>query len=90
MRLDQKFEQYLGGRTDANLPTLEDIFEDIDEAEMDVEPTPESNNPTDANEEAGEPETSEGPGKATPIKEGLSLNVEEANFTPLLPVSRYF
>ncbi|VFQ73465.1 unnamed protein product [Cuscuta campestris] len=72
---DQEFEQYFGGRTDANLQILKDIFEDIDEAEMDVEPILQSNNPTEADKEAGEPETSQGPGKAAA---NLRANVEKA------------
>ncbi|VFQ87180.1 unnamed protein product [Cuscuta campestris] len=62
---DQEFDQYISGRGDANLPTLDSLFEDIDEAELDnlegdEEPIPHIN---DVDEEAGEPETSQGPGK---------------------------
>ncbi|VFQ83101.1 unnamed protein product [Cuscuta campestris] len=83
---DQEFKQYLGDRTDTNLPTLEDIFEDIDEAEMDVEPTPHSNNPTDADEEAGKPETSQGPGKAIPGN--LTLPLSPVTGSAIVSVSR--
>ncbi|RAL50083.1 hypothetical protein DM860_007757 [Cuscuta australis] len=39
---NQEFDHYISGRGDANLETLESLFEDIDEAGMDgdVEPTP--------------------------------------------------
>ncbi|VFQ73045.1 unnamed protein product [Cuscuta campestris] len=62
---DQEFDQYISGRGDTNLPTLDSLFEDIDEAGLDKldgeeEPTPHSN---DVDEEAVEPETSQGPGK---------------------------
>ncbi|VFQ93107.1 unnamed protein product [Cuscuta campestris] len=57
---NQKLDQYMSGRGDANLETLESLFEEIDEAGMDGEPTPHSN---DVDEEAGEPETSQGPDK---------------------------
>ncbi|VFR02703.1 unnamed protein product [Cuscuta campestris] len=50
---DQEFDHYMSGRADANLEVLESIFEDIDEAEMDVDPTPHTNHPTDVDEEAG-------------------------------------
>ncbi|VFQ76971.1 unnamed protein product, partial [Cuscuta campestris] len=57
---DQEFDQYISGRGDANLSTLDNFFEDIDEAglEGDGEPTPHIN---DVDKEAGEPETSQGP-----------------------------
>ncbi|VFQ63986.1 unnamed protein product [Cuscuta campestris] len=59
---DKEFDQYISGRGDANLPTLDSLFEDIDEIGLDNldgdgEPTPHS---TDVDEEAGEPETSQG------------------------------
>ncbi|RAL46362.1 hypothetical protein DM860_015355 [Cuscuta australis] len=62
---DQQFDQYISGRGYTNLPTLDSLFEDIDEAGLDKldgeeEPTPHSN---DVDEEAVEPETSQGPGK---------------------------
>ncbi|VFQ95118.1 unnamed protein product [Cuscuta campestris] len=62
---DEEFEQIYSGRGDANLPTLDSVFEDIDEANLDnldgdEEPTTESN---DVDLEAGEPETSRGPDK---------------------------
>ncbi|VFQ76107.1 unnamed protein product [Cuscuta campestris] len=59
---DQEFDQYISGRGDANLQTLDSLFEEIDEAGLDGdgEPTPHSN---DVDEEAGEPETSQGPDK---------------------------
>ncbi|VFQ79168.1 unnamed protein product [Cuscuta campestris] len=59
---DQEFNQYISGRGDANLETLESLFEEIDEAGMDgdEEPTPHSN---DVDHEACEPETSQGPDK---------------------------
>ncbi|VFQ90203.1 unnamed protein product [Cuscuta campestris] len=62
---DQEFDHYISGRGDANLPTLDSLFEDVDEAGLDnldgdKEPTPHSN---DVDEEAGEPETSQGPDK---------------------------
>ncbi|VFQ73288.1 unnamed protein product [Cuscuta campestris] len=39
---DQEFDKYLGGKNDANLLTLEDIFEEVEDK---VEPTPESPRP---------------------------------------------
>ncbi|VFQ98550.1 unnamed protein product [Cuscuta campestris] len=55
----QEFNQYISGRGDANIPTLDSLFEDIDEAGLDGdgEPTPHSN---DVDEEAGGPQTSQG------------------------------
>ncbi|VFQ62154.1 unnamed protein product [Cuscuta campestris] len=61
---DQEFALFMGdmwGRNDVNLQTLEDIFEDVEEAD---EPTPESNDPTREDDEIGEPEISKGSGKA--------------------------
>ncbi|RAL42610.1 hypothetical protein DM860_017900 [Cuscuta australis] len=62
---DEEFNQIYSGRGDANLPTLDSLFEDVDEAGLDNldgddEPTPQSN---DVDVEAGEPETSRGPDK---------------------------
>ncbi|RAL43498.1 hypothetical protein DM860_012639 [Cuscuta australis] len=62
---DEEFNQIYSGRGDANLPTLDSLFEDVDEAGLDNldgddEPTPQSN---DFDVEAGEPETSRGPDK---------------------------
>ncbi|VFQ84501.1 unnamed protein product [Cuscuta campestris] len=62
---DEEFDQIYSGRGDANLPTLDSVFEDIDEANLDNldgddEPTPQSN---DVDVEAGEPATSRGPDK---------------------------
>ncbi|RAL40876.1 hypothetical protein DM860_008574 [Cuscuta australis] len=62
---DEEFNQIYSGRGDANLPTLNSLFEDVDEAGLDNldgddEPTPQSN---DVDVEAGEPETSRGPDK---------------------------
>ncbi|RAL45816.1 hypothetical protein DM860_009680 [Cuscuta australis] len=62
---DEEFNQIYSGRGDANLPTLDSLFEDVDEAGLDNldgddEPTPQSNN---VDVEAGEPETSRGPDK---------------------------
>ncbi|VFQ71956.1 unnamed protein product [Cuscuta campestris] len=56
---DQEFDQYISGGGDANLETLESLFKEIDEAGMDrdEEPTPHSN---DVDQEACEPETSQG------------------------------
>ncbi|VFQ80078.1 unnamed protein product [Cuscuta campestris] len=64
---DEEFNQIYSGRGDANLPTLDSLFEDVDEAGLDNldgddEPTPQSN---DVDVEAGEPETSRGPDKGT-------------------------
>ncbi|RAL39966.1 hypothetical protein DM860_008106 [Cuscuta australis] len=73
---DQEFDQCISGRGDANLCTLDSLFEDIDEAGLDNldgdgEPTPHSN---DVDEEAREPETSQGPDKGIvgglPAKKG--------------------
>ncbi|VFQ74596.1 unnamed protein product [Cuscuta campestris] len=55
----------LATRGDANLPTLDSLFKDVDEAGLDnldgdEEPTPHNN---DVDVEAGEPETSRGPEK---------------------------
>ncbi|VFQ76705.1 unnamed protein product [Cuscuta campestris] len=52
---DEEFDQIYSGRGDANLPTLDSLFEDVDEAGLDnldgdEEPTPHSN---DVNVEAG-------------------------------------
>ncbi|VFQ58573.1 unnamed protein product [Cuscuta campestris] len=57
-----EFNQIFSGRGDANLPTLDSLFENVDEAgldnlDRDDEPTPQSN---DVDVEAGEPETSRG------------------------------
>ncbi|VFQ58509.1 unnamed protein product [Cuscuta campestris] len=62
---DEEFNQIYSGRGAANLPTLNSLFEDVDEAGLDNldgddEPTPQSN---DVDVEAGEPETSRGPDK---------------------------
>ncbi|VFQ67983.1 unnamed protein product [Cuscuta campestris] len=62
---DEEFDQIYSGRGDANLPTLDSLFEDIDEAGLDnldgdEEPTLHSN---DVDVEAGEHETSRGPDK---------------------------
>ncbi|VFQ82693.1 unnamed protein product, partial [Cuscuta campestris] len=62
---DEEFDQIYSGRGDANLPTLDSVFEDLDEANLDnldgdEEPTPQSN---DVDVEVGEPETSRGPDK---------------------------
>ncbi|VFQ62338.1 unnamed protein product [Cuscuta campestris] len=62
---DEEFNQIYSGRGDANLPTLDSLFEDVDEAGLDNldgddEPTPQSN---DVDAEACEPETSRGPDK---------------------------
>ncbi|VFQ79066.1 unnamed protein product [Cuscuta campestris] len=62
---DEEFNQIYSGRGDANLPTLDSLFEDVDEAGLDnldgdSEPTPQSN---DFDVEAGEPETARGPDK---------------------------
>ncbi|RAL54792.1 hypothetical protein DM860_017985 [Cuscuta australis] len=62
---DEEFDQIYSGRGDANLPTLDSVFEDIDEANLDNldgddEPTPQSN---DVDVEVGEPATSRGPDK---------------------------
>ncbi|VFQ96684.1 unnamed protein product [Cuscuta campestris] len=62
---DEEFDQIYSGKGDANLPTLDSVFEDIDEANLDHldgddEPTPQSN---DVDVEAGEPATSRGPDK---------------------------
>ncbi|RAL44403.1 hypothetical protein DM860_011680 [Cuscuta australis] len=62
---DEEFNQIYSGRGDANLPTLDSLFEDVDEAGLDNldghdEPTPQSN---DVDVEAGEPETSRGQDK---------------------------
>ncbi|RAL53480.1 hypothetical protein DM860_007152 [Cuscuta australis] len=62
---DEEFDQIYSGRGDANLPTLDSVFEDLDEAHLDnldgdEEPTPQSN---DVAVEASEPETSRGPDK---------------------------
>ncbi|VFQ96061.1 unnamed protein product [Cuscuta campestris] len=59
---DEEFDQIYSGRGDANLLTLDSLFEDVDEAALDnldgdKEPTPHSN---DVDVEAGEPETSRG------------------------------
>ncbi|VFQ79488.1 unnamed protein product [Cuscuta campestris] len=64
---DEEFNQIYSGRGDANLPTLDSLFEDVDEAGLDNldgddEPTPQSN---DVDVEAGEPETSQGPDKVS-------------------------
>ncbi|VFQ77100.1 unnamed protein product [Cuscuta campestris] len=45
---DEDFNQYISGRGDANLPTLDSLFEDVDEAGLDnldenEEPTPHNN-----------------------------------------------
>ncbi|VFQ70136.1 unnamed protein product [Cuscuta campestris] len=52
---DEEFDQIYSGRGDANLPTLDSVFEDLDEANLDnldgdEEPTPQSN---DVDVEAG-------------------------------------
>ncbi|VFQ64322.1 unnamed protein product [Cuscuta campestris] len=65
---DEDFDQYISGRGDANLPTLDSLFEDVDESKLgnldrDEEPTPHNN---DVDVEAGEPETSRGPDKVNP------------------------
>ncbi|VFQ60898.1 unnamed protein product [Cuscuta campestris] len=57
------------GRGDANLPTLDSLFEYVDEAGLDNldgddEPTPQSNG---VDVEAGEPETYRGPDKGKKI-----------------------
>ncbi|VFQ62054.1 unnamed protein product [Cuscuta campestris] len=57
---DEEFDQIYSGRGDANLPTLDSVFEDLDEAGLDnldgdEEPTPQNN---DVGVEAVEPETS--------------------------------
>ncbi|VFQ93386.1 unnamed protein product, partial [Cuscuta campestris] len=62
---DEEFNQIYSGRGDVNLPTLDSLFEDVDEAglnnlDRDDEPTPQSN---DVDVEAGEPETSRDPDK---------------------------
>ncbi|VFQ79711.1 unnamed protein product [Cuscuta campestris] len=62
---NEEFDEIYSGRGDANLPTLDSVFEDLDEAGLDnldgdEEPTPQSN---DVDVEAGEPETSRGPDK---------------------------
>ncbi|VFQ64022.1 unnamed protein product [Cuscuta campestris] len=62
---DEEFDQIYSGRGDANLPTLDSLFEDVDETGLDnldgdEEPTPHSN---DVDVEVGEPETSRGPDK---------------------------
>ncbi|VFQ61395.1 unnamed protein product [Cuscuta campestris] len=66
---DEEFNQIYSGRGDANLPTLDSLFEDVDEAGLDNldgddEPTPQSN---DVDVEAGEPETSRGPDKVSTV-----------------------
>ncbi|VFQ73438.1 unnamed protein product, partial [Cuscuta campestris] len=78
---DQELEHYLGGRTDANLQTLEDIFEDIDEAEIVVEPTLQNNNPTDVDEEAGESETSQGAGKGISSSDACASEESSTSFS---------
>ncbi|VFQ96665.1 unnamed protein product, partial [Cuscuta campestris] len=45
---DEEFDQIYSGRGDGNLPTLDSVFEDVDEAHLDnldgdEEPTPQSN-----------------------------------------------
>ncbi|VFQ87142.1 unnamed protein product [Cuscuta campestris] len=45
---DEEFDHIYSGRGDANLPTLDSVFEDLDEANLDnldgdEEPTPQSN-----------------------------------------------
>ncbi|RAL51006.1 hypothetical protein DM860_005362 [Cuscuta australis] len=62
---DEEFDQIYSGRGDANLPTLDSLFEDIDETGLDnldgdEEPTLHSN---DVDVEAGEHETSRGSDK---------------------------
>ncbi|VFR00689.1 unnamed protein product [Cuscuta campestris] len=64
-----EFDQIYSGRGDANLPTLDSVFEDLDETNLDnldgdEEPTLQSN---DVDVEAGEPETSRGPDKGKKI-----------------------
>ncbi|VFQ61785.1 unnamed protein product [Cuscuta campestris] len=64
---DAEFNQIYSGRGDANFPTLDSLFEGVDEAGLDNldgddEPTPQSN---DVDVEASEPETSRGPDKGT-------------------------
>ncbi|VFQ70498.1 unnamed protein product [Cuscuta campestris] len=68
---DQEFDQYMSGRGDANLETLKSLFEDIDEAGMDGEPTAHNN---DVDEEAREPETSQGPDKGKRAQPPTSSN----------------
>ncbi|VFR01034.1 unnamed protein product [Cuscuta campestris] len=69
---DQESDQYMSGRGDVNLETLESLFEEINEAGMDGEPTPHSN---DVDKEAGEPETSQGQDKDGSLDEWLALSV---------------
>ncbi|RAL52296.1 hypothetical protein DM860_016145 [Cuscuta australis] len=81
---DEEFDQIYSGRGDANLPTLDSVFEDIDEANLDNldgddEPTPQSN---DVDVEAGEPATSRGPDK------GLYGTVQEETVSPPPPKSK--
>ncbi|RAL49171.1 hypothetical protein DM860_017201 [Cuscuta australis] len=81
---DEEFDQIYSGRGDANLLTLDSVFEDLDEAELDnldgdEEPTPQSN---DVDVEAGEPETSQGP------KKGLYGTVQEETAPPPPPKSK--
>ncbi|RAL41385.1 hypothetical protein DM860_010179 [Cuscuta australis] len=81
---DEEFDQIYSGRGDANLPTLDSVFEDLDEAHLDnldedEEPTPQSN---DVAVEAGEPETSRGPDK------GLYGTVQEETAPPPPPKSK--
>ncbi|VFQ76658.1 unnamed protein product [Cuscuta campestris] len=81
---DEEFDQIYSGRGDANLLTLDSVFEDLDEANLDnldgdEESTPQSN---DVDEEAGEPETSRGPDK------GLYGTVQEETAPPPPPKSK--
>ncbi|RAL41248.1 hypothetical protein DM860_010042 [Cuscuta australis] len=85
---DEEFNQIYSGRGDANLPTLDSLFEDVDEAGLDNldgddEPTPQSN---DVDVEAGEPETSRGPDKG--IYQGLYGIVQEETAPPPPPKSK--
>ncbi|VFQ92887.1 unnamed protein product [Cuscuta campestris] len=88
---DEEFEQIYSGRGDTNLPTLDSVFEDLDEARLDnldrdEEPTPQSN---DVGVEAGELETSRGPDKDL-FKEyqGLYDTVQEETAPPPPPKSK--
>ncbi|VFQ90037.1 unnamed protein product [Cuscuta campestris] len=86
---DQEVEHNLRGRTDINLQTLEDIFKDIDEVDKDVEPTQERNNSIDADEEEGELETSEGPGKGGQRKRSRTGKNVASSSAPPPPAHKY-
>ncbi|RAL40030.1 hypothetical protein DM860_008170 [Cuscuta australis] len=90
---DEEFNQIYSGRGDANLPTLDSLFEDVDEAGLDNldgddEPTPQSNN---VDVETGEPETSrapdKGPGRCSEYQ-GLYGTVQEETAPPPPPKSK--